>query len=293
MEPVWVTRAGSAIPTGLAAEQYRWPRLSPDGRRLSVQLSDGNLYVIDIRRKSRVQLGGRNDHTEPTWSSDGRNIVFSFSRTGVDIGIRGLLLQDPDASQQPDTILAPSMRDAWPTSFSPDGRYVSFYGSKSSEVLDLFAIDVQTKELRQFPEEGVQRAGRFSPNGRWLAYQSDESGRMEVYVRPWPSMATKYPVSVDGGSEPVWSHDGTELYFRKGTGIFAAQVFQESAFRVSPPQELFHGPYPPDQWGDQSYDVAPDGRFLMLRSTDESQMKVFVVLNWIDEIQGTLNASGQ
>ena len=91
----------------------------------------------------------------------------------------------------------------------------------------------------------------------------------------------------------MWSHDGTELYFRRGTGIFAVQVFQESAFRVSPPHELFHGPYPPDQWGDQSYDVAPDGRFLMLRSTDESQMKVFVVLNWIDEIKNALNMSGQ
>ncbi len=293
VEPVWVTSSGLATPIGLAAEDYRWPRLSPDGRRLAVKPLDGNLYVLDLRSRSRVLLGNNSEHTEPVWSPDGKYIVFSCLGTGADAGLRGLLRQVSDASQQADTLLVPTMRDAWPSSYSPDGRYVAFYGSKSTADLDLFVIDVQTKEVRQFRAMGAQRAGRFSPNGRWLAYQSDESGRFEVYVRPWPSMATKSPISVDGGTEPVWSHDGRELYFRKSTGIMAVQVFQESAFRASQPRELFHGPYPPDQWGDQSYDVAPDGRFLMLRSVDETQMKVLVVLNWIEEIKKAIKTQGQ
>ena len=102
-------------------------------------------------------------------------------------------------------------------------------------------------------------------------------------------MTPRHLVSADGGDEPAWSPDGKELYFRRGDGIMVVRVAGESAFQVSPPEELFHGPYPRDRWGDQSYDVAPDGRFLMMRADADNRVEANVVLNWIEEVRHTLN----
>ena len=103
-----------------------------------------------------------------------------------------------------------------------------------------------------------ERSARFSPDGRWIAYVSDETGSYQVYVVPFPGPGPKIAVSIAGGLSPIWSQDGRELFFRKGSKLMAASVTHEPTMRVGQPVELFDGPYNPDFMGHQRYDVSPD-----------------------------------
>ena len=133
-----------------------------------------------------------------------------------------------------------------------------------------------------------ERAPRFSPDGRWVAFLSDESGRDEVYVQPYPGPGPRTLVSTEGGVEPVWSRDGTELFYRQPDlpGLMGVQVTTEAEFRAEPPQALFGGRFNffPPIVGAANYDVSPDGqRFLMVTPTPGPE-GIRVVTNWIDEL---------
>ena len=125
----------------------------------------------------------------------------------------------------------------------------------------------------------------FSPDGRWVAYVSDESGRAEVYVRPFPGPGTRSQVSIDGGTAPVWSRDGRELFFAKGDTLFATTVSLGPTFTSGAVRRLFSGPYSFDEVT-VNYDVAPDGqRFLVPRSrVDSAPRQLELVLNWFEEV---------
>jgi eukaryotic-like serine/threonine-protein kinase len=283
LEPVWVTRSGIATSLGLAPSAYRWPRLSPDGRRLAMRMGDGRLYVVDLATGGRVRLEGEAGASEPVWLSDGRRVVFGRGN----VPMPGLLEQPADASGPPDTLFI-GATESFPTSISPDDSLVLFYSTGADDPVDLYVLDRATRSVRRLSMPGAQRGGRFSPNGRWIAYQSNDAGQMDIYVRPWPSMNARYVVSTEGGEEPVWSSDGRELYYRTGDRIMAVRVSDAATFTTSRPAQLFHGPYPRDPWGDQSFDVAPDGRFLMLRVSEGSPLQLFIIQNWFGEIRRQL-----
>jgi len=126
----------------------------------------------------------------------------------------------------------------------------------------------------------------FSPEGRWLAYVSDESGRDEVYVQTYPESNVKWQISTEGGVSPRWAKNGSELFYRAGDRLMAVEVETEPAFRAGNPRALFQGQF---QYGNDfrtNYDVAPDGRFLMIRSLGESApTHLNVVLNWFEELR--------
>jgi Tol biopolymer transport system component len=125
----------------------------------------------------------------------------------------------------------------------------------------------------------------FSPDDRWIAYSSRESGRGEVYVTSYPDLTGKTPVSTDGGGAAVWSRDGRELFYRRGNAMMAAAVDTTNGFRAQKPRLLFEGPYYVGAGGDLSFDVAPDGRFLMIRGDEASVgRQLNVVSNWFDEL---------
>jgi Tol biopolymer transport system component len=297
-ELVWVSREGRATPLGLPSALYRWPRVSPDGKRIAVQKGferlERDLVVRDLVRGSVTPLGGS---TEPVWSPDGSRVY--MSRGNRPDG--GLVVQVADGSRPPDTLVAIDQGDAWPTSASPDGRWLAWYGATSgsgsdsdaTDRNDLFFMELSSRESRRVRLPGRQRGARFSPDGRWVAYQSTESGReQEVYVRPWPSMDASYRISDGGGTEPIWSRDGRELYYRHGSDLIVVTVAARGAdFERGAPRKLFSGPYLSDVTGDQSWDLAPDGRFLMQRTPAGSRATVRVALNWIAEVRERLEAA--
>jgi hypothetical protein len=154
---------------------------------------------------------------------------------------------------------------------------------------DIFVLDRRTDERRRLALPGDQRGGRLSPDSTWLAYQTTEGDGTHVHVVSFPALDRDYTVSVDGGEEPAWSVDGKELYYRRGADVMRVMVpARDEAVSWPPPEVLFSGRYAYDDSGDQSYDVAPDGRFLMMRPRENGGVTIHVVLGWIAEVEARL-----
>jgi serine/threonine-protein kinase len=130
---------------------------------------------------------------------------------------------------------------------------------------------------------------RFSPDGRWLAYVSNESGRYEIYVQPYPGPGGKWQISTEGGTEPAWNYNGRELFYRCGNKMMAADIATQPSFAAGKPRMLFEGPYERSPATSPNYDVSPDGqRFLMLKSAETGESaptQINVVLNWFEELK--------
>ena len=175
-------------------------------------------------------------------------------------------------------------------SIAPDGRTLAYTESTPETGFDLHRVAIagepQTQPLLagDFQETNPE----ISPDGRWLAYVSDESGQREVYVSPFPNPAEgKWRVSRDGGAEPLWAEDGRELFYRDGSAVFAVSVDTSSTFATGDPQVLFSGPYYRTAgYRRHTYDVMPDGqKFVMIRESDTAGSEIIVIQNWIEELE--------
>ena len=170
-----------------------------------------------------------------------------------------------------------------PTSWSPDGERLAVFDSQSD--IWMLARDGDYQPFLNGPYN--QRSGRFSPDGSLLAYVSDElGGEFQVYVTPYPGPGKRIPVSINGGLSPIWSADGSELYFRQGSKVMAAGINLGTEIDVSTPFELFDGPYTVDLSGHQRYDVAPDGQFLMVENSED--FRIVVVEGFFHELNRLL-----
>jgi len=297
-ELVWVSRTGVAtsLDPDVALEYMRWPRLAPDGRRLALgsirkdgSAADGvRIGVIDLQTRRLTWLAGR---TEPVWSADGRRVVMSLG----DDPEGGLGEQVADGSQPLETLFTLDGGEAYATSMSRDGTWLVYYGRDRAsagmelDLGDIFLLDRRTGERRRHALPGNQKGGRLSPDSAWLAYQTTEGDRTHVHVASFPEFDKDYTVSVDGGEDPVWSADGKELYYRRGADMMRVTVpARGQPVNWPPPEVLFTGNYLYDDSGDQSYDVAPDGRFLMMRPLETEGVTIHVVLGWIAEVEARL-----
>jgi serine/threonine protein kinase/Tol biopolymer transport system component len=292
---VWVSREGVSTPVGIEPAYLRWPRLSPDGTRVAfgsarsdatvTSLEDlMRIGVIDLRTRRHSSLEG---HSEPVWLPGGDRVVTS---TGLPPA-GGLGEQVADGSRTMERLF--TTRDAWPTSASSDGASLIYYGvpdgARTPDGGDLFVFDRKTQARRRLAVPGYQRGGRLSPDGRWLAFQSTDSYRTEVHVRPFPAFDADYRVSVDGGEEPSWSADGKELFYRRGSDMMRIEVPRPGdAVTWPPPERLFTGNFASDPYGDQSYDVAPDGRFLMIRPVATGRIDVEIAFDWLAGVRARL-----
>jgi len=318
-ELVWVSRTGAATPVGIAPAYMRWPRLSPDGLRVALGLARGitgrsmspvegstpaerrlesrpmvdrvSVMVVDLKAGGRAALQGSG---EPVWLPDGSAAVTSTGESPNG----GLAEQVADGSRPMVTLFSLVKGDAWPTDVSRDAAWLVYYGVErdgsvvgTPDLGDIFVLNRRTRERRRFVLPGYQRGGRLSPDGRWLAFQSAQRDTWEVHVRPFPSFDADYRLSADGGDEPAWSADGKELYFRRGPDMMAVKVPPAGAAGAWPPARvLFTGGFARDHYGDQSYDVTRDGRFLMMRPAGSSQVHVQVVFDWMAEVRARLAA---
>jgi eukaryotic-like serine/threonine-protein kinase len=185
------------------------------------------------------------------------------------------------SATEPERVTA-NQNPAVPQDWSPDGAFILFQEMRHLHLLHL--TDGKTGRWLQAPF--AETDGRFSPDGQWLAYSSDQSGSAEVWVRPFPGPGAPVRVSADGGRDPVWSRDGKELFYRNGLKILSARVAPDVTLRVDPPQALFEGGFDPGP--ERAYDVASDGRFVMIENEPNdvaASASIVVVLNWKEELK--------
>jgi len=173
-----------------------------------------------------------------------------------------------------------------PFSWSTNGGLIAYYAISSETGRDIWVGSIDGEASPFLATRFSERSPMFSPEGGWLAYVSDESGRDEVYVQAYPGPGGRHLISTAGGREPVWRRDGGELFFRSGDQMMAVQVSTgDGGFRAGTARIVFEAPYSSDPWGNPNYDVSADGRFLMVRGEAGAATTWFqVYLNWFDQL---------
>jgi serine/threonine-protein kinase len=224
----------------------------------------------------------------PIWSPDGRRIAFSAAREGTET----IHWQMADGSGRSERLVEGEDLRV-PSDFSPDGKSILF-NQPATPPYDLGMVNVEgdRKPRLLLHEKFSEHNGALSPDGRWLAYESDESGRDEIYVRPFPNVDSgRSQVSTGGGTRPLWSKDGRELFYYLQPGIvLSARITPGPTFAAAAPAVIFKGTYLSPQTG-RTYDVAPDGqRFLMVKAAPRAgdgppPPQLVVVQNWLDELK--------
>jgi len=275
---VRVDRNGRRTPLLEDRRGFRMPRFSPNGRyvALTIDPRPSEVWVYDLFRKSGFPLATGQHNIGPVWSPDGRSLAY-FS--GGDLYERRA-----DGSGTAERLLEREWQQ-YPAAWTPDGRALIFTDDQLANRMDIWVLTIGGDARPLIAGPASEFAARLSPDGRWLAYTSTESGRAEVYVRPYPDVdAGKWLVSTSGGLYPAWSPDGRELYYVNGTSMVSVGVTTRGhTFDASRPQELFSGPF---ETGSPHFDVAADGTFVMVEADpDAKPTQIQVVLNWAEELK--------
>ena len=309
---VWVDRSGKAEPLPLPPASYLYPRISPDGRTLAVEIEGPNhdFYFYDFSRGvlSKVTTDGLSH--DPVWTPDGKRLAFRSWQSG------GMTMwwMPADRSAGPERLDPAGTRQS-PVSFSPDGKFLAFDQKDSQTQDDAWVLPLEGNRTPQPVAKSKFGEGsmKFSPNGRWVAYSSNESGKAEVYVQAFPGPGPKVQISSDGGFDPVWRRSGGELYYRSGNKMMAVSITTSPELKASAPKMLWEGSYSAGSGSScgmvgvssSNYDVTSDGqRFLMVRDGDITEgeptagggvarTRIVVVLNWVEELKAKERARSQ
>jgi eukaryotic-like serine/threonine-protein kinase len=293
---VWVSRNGAEQSLAAPASAYLFPRLSPDGRRVAAVISEqeSQIWLYDLSRETltRFTFEG-NLNNAPVWTPDGKRIAFQSNKEGP----ANLFWQLADGSGGLERLTTSEYLQA-PMSWSPDGQLLAFLEINPSTQREIWVLRVgdpsagpgQVRKAQPFMRTRFDEVEpRFSPDGRWLAYVSNESGRFEIYVQPYPGPGGKWQISTEGGLDPVWNPNGRELFYRSGDQMMAVDIATQSGFAAGKPRMLFEGKYEKAPVPVANYDVSPDGqRFLMLKPSEQEQAaptQINVVLNWFEELK--------
>jgi serine/threonine-protein kinase len=294
---VWVNRQGEIDPLPAEPREYENLSLSPDGQQVAVRIREGSNYDVWVSEVARGSLTRLTSHPgedgSPIWTPDGRQVTFSSEMGGEP---PTLWWRAADGSGPQELLLEREEgRARFPTSWSPDGQTLAFI-----ELLDpatgsdiwMLPLEGEGKPSAFLKTEFEESGARFTPDGRLLAYMSNETGRDEVYVQPFSITGPlgKRQVSVGGGAEPVWAPDSRDLFYRDGDKMMAAAIETEPELSVGTPRTLFEGRFLPASSSDElasSYDISPDGqRFLMIkREQDLVPTELIVILNWFEELK--------
>jgi Tol biopolymer transport system component len=304
---VFVDRGGQARLVSETRAAYEHPRFSKDGRRIVVAIASDNgsdiwIYELDGGRRTVLTRGGVNRF--PIWAPDGLHVTFQSARSGsatlysrsLDaVGEPEPLIRLSDSSGAarslagvlPGTVpLFTASNPHVPMSWAPSDKSLAFDERKPSAERDIWILPPQGDPTPFLMTPFDEFAPAFSPDGKWLAYVSDESGRAEVYVQPYPGPGAKWAVSTDGGTEPAWSKDGSELYFRHRDQLVAVAIPAGTEFRAGRSSSLFESRYETIE-GARDYDVSPEGKgFVMIRSEGAAEPgRINVVLKWFSELR--------
>jgi serine/threonine-protein kinase len=269
--------------------------VSPDGRQLAVlirTLSDAGVWLYDVGRETTTLLAGGGEAWIPIWSPDGRQLAFAWLADGR----RALAMQSVDGTAPPQ-VLIPG--DITVSSFTPDGRQIAAVRDSRDTVIATLAPGQNRVQPTVQNRQSTERWPEFSPDGHWLAYGSDASGRFEVYVRPYPGPGRAEPVSVEGGWSPAWAPNGRELFFvslpdpQGNRRMMAVEFAPGAPPRIGRPHALFT--FAPRDLRlactpVRCYDVAADGgRFFVTQTQTPPPPPVVthinIILNWFEELK--------
>jgi serine/threonine-protein kinase len=286
----WLDAAGETQPLLAKPGAYERPRLSPDGQRLA--LDDGtDIWVYEARRDTMTRLTFGGNNLNPVWSPDGRYIAF--------LGPGGMWWVRSDGAGKPQPLIR-GKNLLVPFSFTPDGKRLAYQEQNPRTSFDIWTVTIESdgaglragkpESFLQTPADERQPA--FSPDGRWLAYDSNESGTYEVYVRAFPDKGGKWQISNAGGAYPIWSSNGHELFFRGDDNRIMVATYAAKADTFVPDK--------PRVWSDKqlanrgilaNYDLAPDGKRIAALmpaegpEAQQTQNHVIFLENFADELQ--------
>ena len=303
---VWVDRQGNEEPVAAEPRPYAGVALSPDGGRVVVQVNDpdnADLFIYDLARDTPTRFTfspGVDQY--PIWTPDGERVVFASTRDGI----YNLYWKAADGTGPVERVTTSENAQA-PVTVSPDGATVLFAEIRPNTNADIGALSLNGDVAVDWLLEGdaVEGATHISPDGRWMATASNESGQQEVYVRPFPNVNDgRWQISRNGGVSPRWGPDSRELFFQTSEGpgapvtIMVTENGTEPTFSPGIPRALFQGSYRfggyPNPW---PFAVSPDGqRFLMIKEpvtsgSPEQEAPIILVQNWIEELKDLFPAS--
>ena len=295
---VWMDRQGRLEGVAdLPIADYRSVRASPDGTRLALEIRDGadgtDVWSYDIARGTLNPITTHPaDNTNPLWTPDGRQVVFTSRREGV----LGLFRRNADGTGNAERLMTEAdalnvLARAW----TPDGDTLLFErlmsgGGGSQSDLALLSMETEPRVSLLFGSQFTESRPALSPNGRWIAYESDRSGRPEIYVERFPDLGERQAVSTQGGWQPRWSPDGRELFYIEGQEqLMVVGVTAEAEFTAGSADLLVEGQFL-DYLHKGSFDVAPDGRLVSIQrgrelSGSAASPQITVVLNWLEELK--------
>jgi dipeptidyl aminopeptidase/acylaminoacyl peptidase len=284
---VKVSQNGVALPAVDFKAPFFSPRFSPDGQRIAYQTmgKKNQLWIYDLKRATTTRLIAEGIVCYLTWSPDGKRLVFGW----CDSGLPNLYWLPTDGSSPMERLTA-SGNFQYPGSFTANGAILGFVEDRPENGSDIFLLDMKSRKVTPFLNSKADKGWpEFSPDGHWLAYASDESGRYEVWVQPFPGPGPKWQISMAGGIQPIWSEDGKQLFYRQAGQVWVVDVNTEGGFSVGRARLLF------DRSGFafgspiRNWDLWPDGKgFLMVKRDErkpEPVTEMVLVQNWFEEVK--------
>ena len=284
---VWVDREGNVSPLTSTVRRYSHPRLSPDGQTIAVTIFDkgaSSIWFHELERDTQTRLSFGEVDIHPVWTPDSRRVLYASGKDGP----WQIFWRAVDGTSPEEPVLEDRV-DKIPYAVTPDGVTLVYSRIQESGTgRDVWLLPLASDEN---PSPVLESANRelnavISPDGKWLAYQSDESGRAEIYVQAFPSAERRRQISTAGGAKPLWAPSGRELFYRNADQMLAVEIETEEGLRPGRPRVLFEKELEfAEPW--RNYDISPDGeRFVMVQipaSTGRGQLEI--VFNWFEEVE--------
>jgi Tol biopolymer transport system component len=292
LELVWIHHDGRIESLPLPKKPYNTPRISPDGKKLAVSIgpdhTDGDIWIYDISTGGFNRLTFGQQKRNPVWSRNGRSLYYNSEVPGKS----GITVKTIDGSRAENLILPSRNIPMYPMSISPDGSKLIFMHQTGLTAGDVVSLDLNgAQKLTPLFESGAfELGGMISPDGKFIAYGSNETGRVEVFINTYPDLKGKWQVSTESGISPVWAPDGKELFYYTSQGKMTSVAIQtDPVFSIGKAKELFDvtDMFLPNRPG-ANYDISPDGqRFVFVRNTsfNPTASNFNVILNWTEELK--------
>jgi Tol biopolymer transport system component len=292
---VWLDREGKEEPLNLQPQLYRYPKISPDGTQVALTVAIGgnsDIYILDLATENLTKLTfDESIDIQSIWTPDGKRIVFCSDRGG---SLYSIYWKASDGSGKAELLSSMPDWGLMPWSWSHDEKNLLMVKIAGGPQFDIGMLSMEKDRAIKslLEEEYAEGQPKISPDGQWMAYASNESGQLEVYVCPFPEVTGgKWQISTGGGDSPLWSPDGRELFYRSNDSVMAVSVETKPVFKYGSTETLFRGPYVTLGANEgHPWDISPDGKkFLMMKQvgleTSGGPRKINIVLNWFEELK--------